>query len=334
MKKMKNIEEFNNNERKTQAPVPSGDRSEISNGRDIPFSEAGNTAEKYWKELENMQKGKKINVDKAWNNLNYRIKEEVVVRNPFKPERKYSLEKIIRIAAVFILTIGLALAALYLNNSGFFTQKLIAETDGNHNNVEVLLPDGSKVVMNYNTRLAYPKKFGTGSRQVKLTGEALFDITHDASKPFIIDAGEAKIKVLGTTFNVITNNDFNAVEVFVSNGKVLLSDNIGKQNLTLDPGYLGTMNSETSEKRLNSNQNYLSWNTNLLVYKGENLGVVFNDLKRVHNIEIVADNSEILDKTISTTFDNQSQETIISLICITFNLNSQQEGNVYHLSKK
>ena len=61
-------------------------------------------------------------------------------------------------------------------------------------------------------------------RDVKLTGEAFFEITPDAAKPFIIDAGKAKVRVVGTTFNVITNNSESAVEVFVKTGKVVVSD--------------------------------------------------------------------------------------------------------------
>ncbi len=64
---------------------------------------------------------------------------------------------------------------------------------------------------------------------MKLRGEAFFEIAPDASKPFIIDAGEANIKVVGTSFNVITNNPESEVEVFVKTGKVLVSDNSGSQ---------------------------------------------------------------------------------------------------------
>lgn len=83
---------------------------------------------------------------------------------------------------------------------------------------------------------------------------------------------------------------------------------------------------------MNSNPNYLSWNTGLLVYDGQTLDVVFRDLKRVYNMEIIADNPEILNKTWTSPIDNQPQETIIRLICASFNLNFSKVENVYHLS--
>ena len=73
-------------------------------------------------------------------------------------------------------------------------------------------------------------------------------------------------------------------------------DNSGSQAIQLDSGYIGTMNSKASGKTINSNPNYLSWNTGLLVYNGQKLDVVFNDLKRVYNMDIIVDDPSILEK--------------------------------------
>ena len=104
-----------------------------------------------------------------------------------------------------------------------------------------------------------------------------------------------KIRVVGTSFNVITNNSESEVEVFVKTGKVLLSDNSGSQTLQLDPGFIGTLNSKTSAKTLNEDPNYLSWKTGYLYYNGQKLSAVFKDLKRVYNMDIVADDPDILE---------------------------------------
>ncbi len=89
-----------------------------------------------------------------------------------------------------------------------------------------------------------------------------------------------------------------------------------------------------SEKTLNNNPNYMSWNTGLLVYNGQKLDIVFKDLKRVYNMEIIADDPEILEETWTSPIDNQTQDTIIRLICASFNLSYSKDGNVYHLAKK
>ena len=103
------------------------------------------------------------------------------------------------------------------------------------------MPDGSRIFLNRNSEFSYRSNFGDRNRNVTLTGEAFFEIAPDAAKPFIIDAGNARVKVVGTSFNVITNNSRSAVEVFVKTGKVMLSNNSGSKSMALEPGYVGTM---------------------------------------------------------------------------------------------
>jgi ferric-dicitrate binding protein FerR (iron transport regulator) len=240
----------------------------------------------------------------------------------------------IGIAATALIVIGLGSALFYLNSTGFLSEKVVVATNNDQRDIEVLLSDGSKVYLNRNSKLSYHPNFGIKQRNVTLKGEAFFVISHDESKPFVIDAGIAKVKVLGTSFNVMTNNINNEVEVFVKTGKVMLSDNSGGQNIVLEPGYIGTLASGMAGKALNENPNYLSWNTNLLEYEGQSLDKVFADLKRVYNIKIVVDDPEILNKTLTAIFDKQPQDTIIRIICTTFNLSYEKEGYNYHLSKK
>jgi ferric-dicitrate binding protein FerR (iron transport regulator) len=200
--------------------------------------------------------------------------------------------------------------------------------------MQVTLPDGSNIFLNRNTRLSYRANFGKHERNVTLSGEAFFDITHDENSPFTVDAGNARIKVLGTSFNVITSNSESEVEVFVQTGQVMVSSDAGSQNLVLEPGYIGKVKSKLSEKTFNNDPNYMAWNTGHLVYDGQTLDIVFRDLKRVYNMEIIADNPDILTMPWTAPIDNQPQEKIIRLICANFNLSYTKDENVYHLAKK
>jgi ferric-dicitrate binding protein FerR (iron transport regulator) len=240
----------------------------------------------------------------------------------------------IRVAAVALIILGIGSVTLYLNNSGYLTKKISVVTNIEEKNVIVNLPDGSKISLNRNSELSYRESFGKRARNVKLAGEAFFEITPDASKPFIIDAGKADVKVVGTSFNVITNNTESVVEVYVKTGKVILSDKSGSQSIALEPGFVGKMDSKISGKTHNDNPNYLSWNTGLLVYERQKLDVVFKDLKRVYNMDIVADDPEIPEYPWNSPIDNATEDTIIQLICGSFNLSYTKDGNVYHLAKK
>jgi len=289
---------------------------------------------KNWKALSETMDERDIDVDNAWRKVNSRL-DETVTLSVKSNYRILSLRStLMRVAAVGLILLSIGTAALYIGKSDTLSKKIIVATSDYQKNFMVNLPDGSNISLNRNSVLTYRSSFGKHSRNVALSGEAFFDIAPDASKPFIIDAGKASIKVVGTSFNIITNNSNSAVEVFVKTGKVLLSDNTLDKNILLEPGDVGTMNSGVTGKTVNKDPNYMSWNTGLLVYDGQKLDIVFKDLKRVYNMDIVADDPDILEETWTSPIDNQPQETIIRLICASFNLSYVKEGEIYHLVKK
>jgi transmembrane sensor len=331
---MKNNERYSDREWEELASLLSDEKGEQSDLLGRFMSEDSNETVKKWKELRNMSDEKEINVDQAWNNLFSRMKESGhKAENGFTRISFFRIP-LIRVAAIALVILSFAIAGTYLIDPDIFSKKIIITASNDQKNVEVELPDGSRIFLNRNSEFSYRSNFGSSGRNVKLTGEAFFEISSDASKPFIINTGNAKVRVVGTSFNVITRNSESEVEVFVKTGKVMLSNNSGSKSLVLEPGYIGTMNAEISGKTLNNNPNYLSWKTGLLVYNGQKLDIVFSDLKRVYNMDIEVADSAILENRWTSPIDNQPQETIIRLICASFNLSYTKDGFVYHLVKK
>ena len=322
MKKNDKIEKMTDQEWADAAAWLSGEETAGDEAARILLSEDEEIMKK-WNDLKNTD-SKTIDVDKAWNKLSSRIEaEEVSV-----PVHRLSFTgAFMRIAAMVVIVFGLGLLVFEVATP----EKLSKSSAAGEKNILVSLSDGSKVYLNRDSKLIYPGRFGHNSRRVTLKGEAFFDIAPDAAHPFIIDAGKAKVKVLGTSFNVITDNGNNEVEVYVSTGTVMLTSNDGSQSLTLEPGYIGKMSETNSSNSLNTNVNYLSWNTDRLIYDGEKLGVVFEDLKRAYNINIMAADPAINNYRLTTQFDDQPHDTIIKVICTTFNLHSVREGDTYRL---
>jgi transmembrane sensor len=116
---------------------------------------------------------------------------------------------------------------------------------------EYILPDGSVVALNSNSKLVFPKQFKGDTREVTIEGEAFFDVKPNAEKPFIINAGNAQVKVVGTSFNVCAYPETETVEVVVETGKVQV---ISKNNeltarlneVFLVPGEKGTLFNKSS----------------------------------------------------------------------------------------
>lgn len=92
-----------------------------------------------------------------------------------------------------------------LDNKGVDLQnRLITPKGGEYT---IMLVDGTKVWVNAATEIYYPVKFVGKERRVWLEGEAYFEVTKDAAKPFIVEVNGMEIKVYGTQFNVNTRRD-------------------------------------------------------------------------------------------------------------------------------
>lgn len=313
--------------------------SDERNGNDIllsQFSEDdGAETVSYWKKIGTQpDREDKPDVDRAWNKLSSRLKSDGLIPSPAEPATRTLWPALLRIASVVLVIVTLGISAGLIYKSGTFARKTTIATTADEKNKLITLPDGSSIWLNRNSELSYRESFGKKKRNVTLRGEAFFEIAHNADLPFTVDAGKARVRVVGTSFNVITENGNNEVEVFVKTGRVMLSGNSGENAVMLDPGFVGITGGSKPVKILNDNINYMSWKEERLEYTGQTLDVVFRDLKRVYNIDIIAGDSTITENTWTSPIDSQSPETIVRIICASFNLNYSKEGNVYHLSEK
>jgi transmembrane sensor len=334
MNEMKNTGKFTDREWEELSSILSDEQNDNGDLLGRFMAEDSHNTIKYWKELREMNNEKEINVDKAWDKLYSRLNENGLIDKKPVVSRRITGTTWFRIAAAALILLSVGTGLFYLADRSIASRKTVVETSENQKNLQVTLPDGSNIYLNRNTILSYQKNFGRDDRNVTLSGEAFFDITPDTEKPFIVDAGKASVKVVGTSFNVISNNHDSAVEVYVKTGKVLLSGDTGNRNIEIEPGFVGTMDTRSSDKKVNNDPNYMSWNTGLLIYDGQTLDIIFRDLKRVYNMDIVADEPEILKLPWTAPIINQPEETIIRLICNVFSLSYSKDGNVYHLSKK
>ncbi|GEM_PF-937406 len=286
-------------------------------------------AEKLIKNISEAEIPGGIDVDAAWEKVSSKISVEY---KTFPITRPIYLN-LLRIAAVFILSIVLGASLYYIYNTISPYRNVVIATGSNEKNKEIILPDGSRVWLNHNSRLTHPAKFNSKIRKVKLAGEGFFEILKQQGNPFVVDAGKARITVTGTSFNVITSNDSGEVEVFVSEGSIIVSGE-KMDSIKLEPGYIGITSNKTIHKSLNTNMNYLAWRTDILVYENTRLQDVFNDLKRVYNISVTASDTSIYEKTLTAVFEREPEETIIRIICTTFNLSYVKEGKRVFLSNK
>ncbi len=197
---------------------------------------------------------------------------------------------------------------------------------------EILLPDGSQIWMNENSKIAYQEKFDI--RKIALEGEAYFDVAHKDGAPFEITSGEATTTVLGTTFNVRAYPDEEEIEVTVETGRVALA--LASQPtapLELPAGTSGVVHVE--EKRVERVEekfsNAISWKTMRLSFDEALIKDVIVTLERFFGTEIQVSNEMIFECTLSSTFDNPDLNEIMDVIGGSINADIQNENGAFLL---
>ena len=282
----------------------------------------------------------------AWEKIRPELKKESVVI-PMESLRKPVWHQIplLRVAASLLVALMLGTAGFYI---GFRQKKATIFTEIVSNQLqvpeEVLLPDGTMVTLNNHSRLTYPKQFTGESREVTITGEAFFEVQPDASRPFIISAGNARIKVLGTSFNVMARPGNETVEVVVRTGKVEVTSHTanpaGRQqvknssNLILTPGDKGVLYNTSNQlvKSTNDDPNIIAWKTHELIFNQSKLKDVILDLEKVYHTEIQLSDPDLNDLVYTAHFDNQSIDFILEVIRLTFNMKLSAENGQYFLT--
>jgi transmembrane sensor len=156
------------------------------------------------------------------------------------------------------------------------------------------LPDGTQVILNDNSELSYSSYFGESNREVLLTGEASFDVTHDASRPFIVRTGKVSTKVLGTVFNISAYPNQNQITVTVSRGSVEVSNDqqvYGK----ITPDQQISVNATTYDfvKKDTRAEEEMAWQSNFLILDDVTLEVAALRIGKKFNANITFQNPEL-----------------------------------------
>ncbi|MEI8005207.1 MAG: FecR domain-containing protein [Bacteroidota bacterium] len=273
--------------------------------------------------MEEIKNNIPIHTREAWDKLYARLKaEDLVPAQEVKPGNNlvyYGL----RIAAVgFILLV--AGLALYLNlNRRPEVAVLKLNTSTETATLIKTLGDGSVIYLAENSLFSFPEEFKSDSRNVKLKGEAFFDIAPDASKPFVIETDEALIQVLGTAFNVKTKNG-TGFELFVDRGKVKVT--MKKHPSHNEMVVAGEMISTVDNSLVKSKHVAVaagSWYIKRMCFKDEKLSNIITVLNRNFNTNFVVANEKIGKHKLTVTFQNETAVTMTELICVALNLKSQ-----------
>lgn len=151
---------------------------------------------------------------------------------------------------------------------------------------EVILQDGSKVMLNAASSLRFPVNFVGTTRQVELTGEAYFEIASNKAKPFTVHANGVDVRVLGTHFNINAYKDNPGVTTTLLQGSVQLTK--GSATAILVPGQEGSALEGESKITVKTAdmEEAMAWKNGLFVFHDENISNVMKQVARWYDVDI------------------------------------------------
>ena len=180
---------------------------------------------------------------------------------------------------------------------------------------KIKLSDNTIVWLNSYSELKYPVNFIGNNREVFLKGEAIFDVTPNKQKPFIVHSENTKIKVLGTVFNVRNYNTSTCSKVTLVEGKV----NITNQNNSVDllPNLQAIVDDKTNKiniKKVDVNL-YTSWREGKFIFKEMSMKMITEELNRWYNIEFEFKNKALKQEKFTGILDRKKTlEYILNII--------------------
>jgi hypothetical protein len=197
------------------------------------------------------------------------------------------------------------------------------------------LSDKTIVHLNSKTTMKYPVEFSGKIRNVQLvSGEAFFEVAKN-DKPFILNFGTSKIKVLGTKFNVKSYGVEKYEHVTLEEGSISLNNSkneiqmVPNQQVVIDKNDL-SMKIEIVDAGL-----YSAWRTGFLNYKEEKLSAILSDLERQYDIKLFYQNQDVKSKKLSISINtNKNIKQILGAIEATGDVMFEMKNNNVIVMKK
>ena len=153
------------------------------------------------------------------------------------------------------------------------------------------LADGTKVMLNSESRLRFPQSFTGDSREVFLDGEGYFQVAKDAGKPFIVHCSDYKVRVLGTTFNISAYPGDDVSMTTLVEGRVNVER--GDTRVLLTPGVMASVTRSGISTREVEVESYISWTKDQFSFSEERLVDLLKKISRWYDVDFVFDDPEI-----------------------------------------
>ena len=167
-----------------------------------------------------------------------------------------------------------------------FEEKALSASGDNDSTQMRVLPDGTKVWLNSKSKLYFPARFTGKERLVELSGEAYFDVVRQTT-PFVVKAGDVRVKVLGTRFDIMAYPDDDSIQAILINGAVEVWKGTSKVQLAPGEQVVVARRSPELAKARNVNWSHvMAWRENAFYFPAHtNLRTVLKEIARWYDVQ-------------------------------------------------
>jgi len=203
---------------------------------------------------------------------------------------------------------------------------------------KVSLPDGSTLWLNAESEIAYKVPFVRKNRQVKLSGEAYFDVKNTGKIPFTVKSGNSEITVLGTQFNVKAYPGEEQIEVALKEGSIRFAAQNGHSNdagTDMVPNDYLAFNRSSGEFTL-ENKNidrYISWHQNILIFDNTPMAELVRLIERWYGVSIEIVDDEIKRYHLNGTLEDETLRDVMEILQMTLKISYEIDNKEIRIYK-
>jgi len=273
-----------------------------------------------------------INVDKAWDSLYARLEKERLLtdKKEYSPFRKRRIF-LQRVAAVAAICVGIIFSVIYFSQDKN-DSLLVLQNKENVGILVATLEDGSMVYLAPGTSISYPVVFTANQRKVELSGNALFNVTKDKQRPFIVETDGITIEVVGTIFAVQSSAE-NLFELFVKEGKVNVHSKKNQACISVEAGETVQLNRGGLNKSGITDFRTFNRYADKMCFKDEKLNNIVHAINAVCGTPTIITEESLNNRILTVTFENNSVESMTELICLALNLERVNKQDTIFIRK-
>ena len=278
----------------------------------------------------NLHTDQTVHTDQAWNELYSRLEQDNLI--PARGQKRLMRPVFAGMAAaIAVLCLCGALGIWLLNDWGTDERRLSLKNGPEDNTLVTTLEDGSIIYLAQDATLSYPEHFEADKRLVKLDGNALFDVSGNKQRPFLIETKYTTIEVVGTAFNV-KNNGKNDFELSVQRGLVKVTRLDNGESSFVKAGETVILNKNLFLKSPTSDMDQFARYTERIQFKDETLANIVRVINRMSSQPVQLSSSELENRRLTVSFYDNSPAAMTELICLALGLTSEQKEDTLVIS--